>query len=58
MLLELLDENQELKEYTHVGVVSEMFDNDSDIKEKLNADTVGKVFADLKKEVEAYYEGN
>lgn len=40
---------------TFVGVLSNMFDNDKEIKEELSAETVGKAFDHLKEEVDAYY---
>lgn len=57
-LKELLDDNSLVKEHTYVGVVREIFDNDQKIKEVLNANSIGKVFEQLKEEVKQYYEGN
>lgn len=47
-----------IKEYTHAGIVDGRFDNTSEVKEVLKAVTVPEFFASLKKEVDAYYEGN
>ena len=35
--------------------VTDTFENDTEIREKLNADTIGKAFEQLKKEVDKYY---
>jgi CRISPR-associated protein Cst2 len=45
-------------EQTHTGVVDGRFDNTNEIKEVLKATTVPEFFTTLKKEVDAYYEGN
>ncbi|HEX2926700.1 MAG TPA: type I-B CRISPR-associated protein Cas7/Cst2/DevR [Ruminiclostridium sp.] len=47
-----------IKEHTHAGIVDSRFDNTNEVKEVLNAATVPEFFAALKKEVDAYYEGN
>ncbi len=58
-LLEIIETDTDIKENTFVGVVSDVFDNDSDIKKKLSAKSVGETFKHLKEEVETYYgEGN
>ena len=54
-LLELMKEDEALLEYTYVGVTTEIFDNEKEIKDKLKAETVGDAFKHLKKEVEEYY---
>lgn len=54
-LLELMKEDEAILEYTYVGVTTEIFDNEKEIKEKLKAETVGDAFKHLKKEVEEYY---
>lgn len=56
-LAEIL-EDKEVKPYTFVGVAKEVFENDADIHEKLEAKSVAEAFASLKKEVKKYYEGN
>ena len=58
-LLEIMESDTDIKENTFVGVMSDIFDNDSDIKKKLSAKSVGETFKHLKEEVETYYgEGN
>ena len=54
-LLELMKEDEAILEYTYVGVTTEIFDNEKEIKDKLKAETVGDAFKRLKKEVEEYY---
>ena len=54
-LLELMKEDEAILEYTYVGVTTEIFDNEKEIKDKLKAETVGDAFKHLKKEVEEYY---
>ena len=54
MLKDILEDNM-AESNTFVGVLSNMFDNDNEIKEKLSAETVGKAFDHLKEEVDAYY---
>ena len=54
-LMELVNEDQDIKENTYAGVVTGIFDNDTELKEKLQAETVGKAFQHLKEEVDAYY---
>ena len=50
-----MGEDKDIKENTVVGVATDIFDNDQEIKETLKATTVGKVFDHLKEEVEKYY---
>ena len=58
-LLEIMEERQEIKEHTYAGVTTDIFDNDKEIKEILGAESIGKLFEHLKKEVDTYYgEGN
>ena len=54
MLKDILEDNM-AESNTFVGVLSNMFDNDNEIKEKLSAETVGNAFDHLKEEVDAYY---
>lgn len=54
MLKDILEDSR-VESNTFVGVLSNMFDNDNEIKEKLSAETVGKAFDHLKEEVDAYY---
>ena len=57
-LKEIVEDSEELKEYTYTGITSGIFDNEKDVKEKLKAESVGNVFKHLKEEMDAYYEGN
>lgn len=57
VLKELLAD-EELRDSTFVGLVSDMFDNDKEIRETLQVKTVREVFLHLKEEVDTYYEGN
>lgn len=54
-LLELLEDDIAISDNTYVGIVSDVFANDGEIKQQLKAETVGTVFEQLKKEVDAYY---
>ena len=54
MLKDILEDSR-VESNTFVGVLSNMFDNDKEIKEELSAETVGKAFDHLKEEVDAYY---
>jgi len=47
-----------IKEHTHVGIIDGCFDNTNEVKEVLSATSVPEFFSMLKKEVDAYYEGN
>jgi len=47
-----------VKDYTVCGLIEGKFDNDQDIKERLNAMNMPSLFSHLKKEVSAYYESN
>ena len=53
-LLELIEDN-EIEENTVVGITSGIFDNETEIKAELKAESVGTVFKHLKKEVDSYY---
>ena len=55
-LEEILESDEAIKSSTIAGVMSGIFDNEVVIKERLNAETVGRAFERLKKEVEQYYE--
>ena len=48
-------ENDEIRKYTYTGVLTGIFQNESEIKEKLSASSIENVFEQLKKEVEQYY---
>lgn len=50
--------SEDIIEDTKVGLVKGVFDNSSDIEERLNAVKVGEFFEDLKLKVRDYYEGN
>ena len=54
-LSEVINGNDDVKDNTVSGVLSGVFDNDSEIKKVLNAGTVAEVFNYLKKEVDVYY---
>ena len=54
-LMELVNGSEDIMNHTVAGVVTGMFDNDSQIKEQLHATTVDAAFDHLKKEVDAYY---
>ena len=54
-LKEIMTSYEWLEQQTHVGVVSDLFDNDEEIKETLGATTVAEVFKKLKEEVREYY---
>ncbi|GAJ25655.1 CRISPR-associated negative autoregulator [Liquorilactobacillus sucicola DSM 21376 = JCM 15457] len=47
-----------LKKETFVGYIEDYFANDSEIKEKLDAQPVAQVIEGLKAKVADYYEGN
>ena len=53
-LKEILEDTS-VKENTFVGITTGIFDNEKIIKEELNAESVGAVFAHLKEEVDQYY---
>ena len=53
-LKEILEDTS-VKENTFVGIATGVFDNEKIIKEELNAESVGAVFAHLKEEVDQYY---
>ncbi|MEE0776139.1 MAG: type I-B CRISPR-associated protein Cas7/Cst2/DevR [Bacillota bacterium] len=54
-LKEMLDCNNMLKGHTHVGLLKGLLSNDDEIAEAMNIDTVGNVFAAIKKEVSDFY---
>ena len=54
-LKEIMTSYEWLEQQTHVGVVSDLFDNDEEIKETLGATTVAEVFKKIKEEVREYY---
>ena len=54
-LAEIVAQSEDIKANTVVGVAADTFENDTEIREKLNADTIGKAFEQLKKEVDKYY---
>ena len=54
-LAEIREENEDIKANTIVGVAADTFENDDEIRETLHADTIGKAFEQLKKEVDNYY---
>lgn len=55
MLEEILEDDENIKQYTVAGVVADVFDNDGEIRKKLSANTIGEAFSQLKKEVDMYY---
>lgn len=50
--------NEELKENTKAGIVTGVFENEDEIKDKLEGITVREFFADLQGKVKDYYESN
>ena len=56
-ILEMCEE-EDVKNNTHVGLLSGFFENDKEIKEKLHTLSIHEMFAKLKEEVKAYYENN
>lgn len=54
-LTEVMESSADVKEHTIVGVVSGIFANDSDLKQKLKAGSIADAFWQLKKEVDGYY---
>lgn len=54
-LQEILRSGNEIKEHTFVGLTSGIFENDTQLKQELQATTVADVFERLKKEVDMYY---
>lgn len=55
-LQELLNDNEDVRSNTFTGVAAEIFGNDNEIRQTLNAETIGSVFNHLKEEVNTYYE--
>lgn len=53
--IESVLENVDIKNNTYIGVINDIFDNDIDLKEKLNATSIDKVFEVLEREVNEYY---
>lgn len=54
-LLEILNENEEIKNHTYVGVTTGIFDNEEVVRKELSTESVGAVFNHLKEEVDQYY---
>ncbi len=54
--LDVLKGDDSIKDNTVVGVVSDIFDNDAELKEKMHAVTVAKAFSQLKEKVSEYYD--
>lgn len=52
---EILKLNKEVKDETSVGLIKGIFNNDSEIIERLNAKEMGEFFNTLKDKVEEYY---
>lgn len=50
--------NEELEENTRVGIVTGVFENENEIKDKLEGTTVKEFFNDLQGKVKDYYERN
>jgi len=50
--------NEEIKESTKVGIVAGVFENENEIKEKLDVVTIKEFFEDLQRKVRDYYEGD
>ena len=57
-LKEIMEEEQQIREHTFVGVMTGMFRMKKKSGKILEAATVGDAFAGLKKEVKDYYEGH
>ena len=51
-------ENKEIRDNTFVGMVSGIFENDNEVREKLDATNINSVIESLQKKVSDYYEGN
>lgn len=54
-LHELMGEDEAIQEHTYVGVTTQVFANEQEIKKNLNAETVGAAFRHFKEEVDEYY---
>ena len=54
-LIEMIESSEDIKENTMLGVVSGIFPNDSELKQKWKVGSVADVFCHLKKEVDEYY---
>ena len=54
-LQELMGEDEALQEHTYVGVMTQIFANEQELKKNLNAETVGAAFRHFKEEVDEYY---
>ena len=54
-LQELMSEDEAIYEHTYVGVTTQIFANEQEIKKNLNAETVGAAFRHFKEEVDEYY---
>jgi len=55
-ILEIMEADEEIKNHTYVGVMTGIFDNDKELRDKLSAESVSVAFKHLKEEVDAYYE--
>ena len=53
-LHELMGEDEAIQEHTYVGVTTQIFANEQEIKKNLNAETVGAAFRHFKEEVDEY----
>ena len=51
-------ENKEIRDNTFVGMVPGIFENDNEVREKLDATNINSVIESLQKKVSDYYEGN
>ena len=56
-IVETRDSCDDAKINTRCGILSDVFANDKEIKEKLNATTIAQFFADMKEQVKARYDG-
>lgn len=54
-LQELMKEDEAILEHTYVGVTTQIFANEQEIKNALHAETVGAAFRHIKEEVDEYY---
>ena len=50
-----MGEDEAIQEHTYVGVTTQIFANEQEIKKNLNAETVGAAFRHFKEEVDEYY---
>ncbi len=54
-LVEMVESDEDIKNSTIAGVVSDIFGNDKEIKDKLGAVTIAEAFRQLKEKVDIYY---